>query len=70
MQIEDATGKPMEAMSVFSLCIKHLKDEVVKELNKGVVGEIQLSDIQFILTVPAIWNDTAKMFMREAAIKV
>ena len=70
MQIEDATGKPMEAMLVFSLCIKHLKDEIVKELNKGLATDIHLSDVQFILTVPAIWNDTAKMFMREAAIKV
>uniref|UniRef100_K1PS94 Heat shock 70 kDa protein 12A n=1 Tax=Magallana gigas TaxID=29159 RepID=K1PS94_MAGGI len=27
-----------------------------------------MDDIHFVLTVPAIWDDTAKMFMREAAV--
>jgi hypothetical protein len=27
-------------------------------------------DIRWVLTVPAIWNDGAKQFMREAAEKV
>lgn len=27
-------------------------------------------DIRFVLTVPAIWNEAAKQFMREAASKV
>ena len=26
--------------------------------------------IKFVLTVPAIWNDRSKQFMREAAIQV
>lgn len=29
-----------------------------------------MDDIDFVLTVPAIWDDTAKMFMREAAVQV
>ena len=68
--MKDATGKPVEAMTVFSLCIKYLKDLIVSELNKSLSTDVRLSDIQFILTVPAIWNDTAKMFMREAATTV
>ena len=32
--------------------------------------EVQEGDIFWVLTVPAIWDDTAKQFMREAAINV
>ena len=28
------------------------------------------SDIRWVLTVPAIWNDESKSFMREAAYRV
>ena len=35
---------------------------------KGI--EIQDGDIEWVLTVPAIWNDPAKQFMRQAAEKV
>lgn len=30
-------------------------------------GEV---DLEYVLTVPAIWGDKAKMFMREAAVGV
>ena len=38
-------------------------------LDKRDTG-VQPNDIQWVLTVPAIWNDPAKQFMREAAQKV
>jgi len=31
------------------------------------VTEIKNDDIDWVLTVPAIWNDSSKQFMREAA---
>ncbi|KAL3885507.1 hypothetical protein ACJMK2_025560 [Sinanodonta woodiana] len=54
LNIEDATGKELSAKTVFSMVIKYLKDDLLKEC---------------ILTVPAIWNDSAKQFMREAALE-
>ena len=59
----------MSAMTVFSEGIRYLKDHLVDSLearNCGVDGEL----VHWVLTVPAIWNDTAKQFMREAAINV
>lgn len=29
-----------------------------------------MDDIDFVLTVPATWDDTAKMLLREAAVQV
>ena len=57
-------------MDIFSISIKYLKDSMLNELNKRVTTTILATDIDFVLTVPAIWGDAAKMFMREAAIQV
>jgi len=56
-------------MLVFGEAIKYLKDHLLKALNKQgtLVGN---DDIHWVLTVPAIWADSAKQFMREAAYKV
>lgn len=69
--IKDVTGKEMKAMDVFSICIKYLKNAMLSEMNLQLAeGQIIENDIDFVLTVPAIWGDEAKLFMREAAIKV
>jgi hypothetical protein len=66
--IEDATGKSLKARTVFSLSIKYLRDDLMNMTKKKVLGKsIREDDIKWVLTVPAIWNDVAKQFMREAA---
>lgn len=69
VDIEDETGKKMKALNVFHLSIKYLKDDLLQTLEKAVCG-ITSNDILWVLTVPAIWHDDAKQFMREAAEKV
>lgn len=69
--IEDITGKPMKALDIFSISLKHLKDLMLETMNKNIASDIiSKENIDFVLTVPAIWGDGAKLFMREAAIKV
>ena len=66
--IEDATGKSLSAKTVFSLSIKYLKDDLMNMTKRQVLDEeLKQDDIKWVLTVPAIWNDAAKQFMREAA---
>ena len=67
--IEDDKGKKMEAMKVFSAAIGYLKDHLLSTCEKQLT-DIKDSDIKWVLTVPAIWNDPSKQFMREAAEKV
>lgn len=64
------TGKPKRAMDVFTLCIKYLKDTMIDAMKKKITFDIKDTDIDFVITVPAIWGDAAKLFMREAAINV
>ena len=61
----------MKAITVFSEAIRFLKDHLMSALNeRNASNEIAVDDIMWVLTVPAIWTDTAKQFMREAAKQV
>ena len=56
---------------MFALSIKFLKDEAIKILALDTGDDqFKADDIQWVLTVPAIWTPAAKQFMREAANQV
>ena len=65
----DDKGKEMPAMTVFSESIKVLKHHLIDSCSDRQYG-LKEEEIHWVLTVPAIWNDAAKQFMREAAITV
>ncbi|XP_078325401.1 heat shock 70 kDa protein 12A-like [Crassostrea virginica] len=67
--LEDDKGKKMEAMKVCSAAIGYLKNHLLSTCKKQLT-DIEDSDIKWVLTVPAIWTDPSKQFMREAAEKV
>ncbi|KAH3890531.1 hypothetical protein DPMN_014615 [Dreissena polymorpha] len=59
----------MPAHKVFSACIRYLKDHLVNL--QSVPGKsLKFREMHWVLTVPAIWDDSAKQFMREAAVEV
>ena len=68
--LEDAYGKPLLAREVFKHAIAFLRNDLKAECTKQFVGGIHDTDVLWVLTVPAIWNETAKHFMREAAEEV
>ena len=67
--LRDDKGKEMPAMTVFSESIKFLKHHFLDSCSDRQYG-LEENEIHWVLTVPAIWDDTAKQFMREAAIMV
>ena len=67
--IEDETGKQLPALIVFCESLKFLKQSLLEEAKKQQT-DIGVDDIKWILTVPAIWSDPAKAFMRRAAVEV
>ncbi|KAK3099718.1 hypothetical protein FSP39_008541 [Pinctada imbricata] len=66
--IKDVNDKEMPAQTIFTLAIKYLKDHLMTSIHQRVVG---MDDdlIRWVVTVPAIWDEGAKQFMREAAVK-
>jgi len=69
--IADITGKKMSALAVFSNLLVYIKHHALNRLQSRdtnfTLGE---NDIHWVVTVPAIWNDKAKVFMRRAMSKV
>lgn len=59
-------GCLIPAMKVFSESIKYLKTHLENHINSKTVC-IKPQEIEWVLTIPAIWTDPAKQFMREAA---
>ena len=59
----------MPAIQVFSGGIKFLKDHLFQNF-KDRVPQLQDGDIHWVLTVPAIWDEVAKKFMRKSAEEV
>ena len=69
--IKAANGRSVEANTVFSRSINFLKDEAIKVIRQRTGDDyFSADDVQWVLTVPAIWTPWAKQFMREAAYEV
>ncbi|XP_033743554.1 heat shock 70 kDa protein 12B-like [Pecten maximus] len=69
LKMKDELGKPMLASTVFSLAIRGLKEHCLDTLRSHESVDPASFDIVWVLTVPAIWRDSAKQFMREAAVE-
>ena len=63
-------GKSLPAIKVFSLSINYLVDNLIMFGRDKVSGVVTREDVHWVLTVPAIWTDAAKQFMRKAAEEV
>ena len=69
--IKAANGRLVKAKTVFAQSIRFLKEEAIKVICQRTGDEyFSANDIQWVLTVPAIWSPRAKQFMREAAYEV
>ncbi|KAG9344618.1 hypothetical protein JZ751_011290 [Albula glossodonta] len=64
-----ANGKRVKALDIFAYALKFFKDQALKELSDQAGSEFDNADVRWVITVPAIWKQPAKQFMREAAYK-
>ena len=66
MTIEDIDGRSVTAMKVFGTSIRALMDHLFFFFTQRKM-EMEPKDIRWVLTIPAIWSDTGKQFMRKSA---
>lgn len=67
VEIEAIGGKKMLALKVFAHALRFFKDHCLQELSDQSSTRIVNDDIRWVITVPAIWRQPAKQFMRQAA---
>jgi len=62
-----ANGQTYSALKVFAHALKYFKDKAIEQLSEESATQILLEDIRWVVTVPAVWRQPAKQFMRAAA---
>lgn len=72
MELEASNGQRLLAYLVFGHALRYFKDTCLRAINESLVGgtPITTEDVQWVITVPAIWRQSAKQFMRYAATEV
>ena len=65
--VEAANGKMLRISNVLNKTLEYIKNDVLVKMNRGKNLFVSATDITWVLTVPAIWNDWAKSMMRRAA---
>ena len=70
--LSDVTGKTeISAKTVFSQAILAVKTKLIGNIKSTEkYNDFTEDRIRWVLTVPAIWEDDAKLFMRECAQEV
>ncbi|XP_063416421.1 heat shock 70 kDa protein 12A-like [Mytilus trossulus] len=63
-----SNGVEIPAKAIFGHGINFLKNHALENFRRCGT-EVEDSEVQWVITVPAIWTDAAKQFMREAAQK-
>lgn len=66
-KVKAANGAELSALDVFSHTLKYFKDHALKELSDTMGSKVVMDDVRWVVTVPAIWRQQAKQFMRESA---
>ncbi|WAR07808.1 HS12A-like protein [Mya arenaria] len=69
--LQDQTGKEMKAIDVYSIVLqyfhKRCMEHVVHVKSDQNIQGLSSKQILWMLSIPAIWTDSARQFMREAA---
>jgi molecular chaperone DnaK (HSP70) len=59
-------GRTLPLMSVISESLKYISEKALEKLSEQV-GKVVKTKIRWVLTVPALWSEEHKFFMRKAA---
>lgn len=66
-----SNGKTLPALTVFSTTLRYFRDHALRELTDATGrSKVDVDDVRWVITVPAIWRQQSKQFMREAAYMV
>ena len=61
-------GREMPLMKVISESLRYMADKAIEKLTEQI-GKVVKTRIRWVLTVPALWSEEHKLFMRKAAVE-
>lgn len=62
-------NREMPLMTVISESLKFISTKAILKLEEQIGKGVQLNKIRWVLTVPALWSEEHKLFMRKAAVE-
>lgn len=68
--IPAANGRTQLAVDVFAHSLTFMKKHLLRAVGAHLGYDPHPDTVRWVLTVPAIWDENAKQFMREAAYRV
>ncbi|XP_008315620.1 heat shock 70 kDa protein 12B isoform X2 [Cynoglossus semilaevis] len=66
-ELEAVNGRKVRAIEVFAHALRFFREHALKEVKEQSFTVPQGEEIRWVITVPAVWRQPAKQFMREAA---
>ncbi|KAL0969931.1 hypothetical protein UPYG_G00234700 [Umbra pygmaea] len=66
-ELEAVSGRKVRAIEVFAHALRFFKEHALKEVMDQSSSVLEGDEIRWVITVPAVWRQPAKQFMREAA---
>jgi len=64
-----ANGTELPLIDVISKTLRYVKEQALAHASRSLPTALCAEDVQWVLTVPAIWRDPSKGVMRKAACK-
>lgn len=65
--VKSIDGREMPLMTVIAESLKFIANRALAKLEEQIGKGVQLNKIRWVLTVPALWSEEHKLFMRKAA---
>uniref|UniRef100_A0A665UV94 Heat shock protein 12B n=1 Tax=Echeneis naucrates TaxID=173247 RepID=A0A665UV94_ECHNA len=66
-ELEAVNGRKVTAIEVFAHALRFFREHALKEVKDQSSSVLEGEEIRWVITVPAVWRQPAKQFMREAA---
>uniref|UniRef100_A0AAV2KPC4 Heat shock 70 kDa protein 12B n=1 Tax=Knipowitschia caucasica TaxID=637954 RepID=A0AAV2KPC4_KNICA len=66
-ELEAVNGRKVRAIEVFAHALRFFREHALKEVKEQSSTVLEAEQIRWVITVPAVWRQPAKQFMREAA---
>jgi molecular chaperone DnaK (HSP70) len=67
--VKSIDGKEMPLMTVISESLRFIANRALAKLEEQIGKNIKKEKIRWVLTVPALWSEEHKLFMRKAAVQ-
>lgn len=67
--VKSIDGREMPLMTVIAESLKFISGRAIAKLEEQIGKGIQINKIRWVLTVPALWSEEHKLFMRKAAVE-